>query len=110
MLLVFNLRLQAFTPSDHLRTKLLLPSPPQFLNQAPPGAQQLSLPDFRNAPHVGHVIVFEVIDGGLADVLIGVLAMSSRSGIEYRRGSGIECRRESCCLTGVLHADRDIDP
>ena len=88
-IIALDLRLQAFTPSDHL----LLPSPPQFLNQAPPGAQQLTLPDFRNIPHLRHVITrwpAEVIDGVLViggvltDVLVGVLAMSSRLGVGRR--------------------------
>ena len=55
--LALNLRMQAATPSDHIRPTFLLPAPPQFLNQAPPGAQQLTLPDFRNVPHFGHFIV-----------------------------------------------------
>ena len=65
----------------------LLPRPPQFLNQAPPGAQQLTLPDFRNVPHLGHVIVLAIVEvayGVLTDMAIGVLAMSSRSGIDPR--------------------------
>ena len=60
----------------------MLPSPPQVLNQAPPGAQQLSRPDFRNVPHLGHVIVVAMAagtDGVLTDVLTDVLATSSRS-------------------------------
>ena len=80
MLLVLDLRLHAFAPSDHLWSTFLLPNPPQLLNQAPPGAQQLALPDFRNVPHLGHVIVRPIIAGVLTDVLIGILAMSSRSG------------------------------
>ena len=88
MLLASDLRLQAFTPLDHLCSTFLLPTPPQFLNQAPPGAQQLTLPDLRNVPHLGHVIarsILEVMDDVLTDVLtdvlIGVLAISSRSDI-----------------------------
>jgi len=79
--------LQAFTPSDHMYSTFFLPTPPQLLNQAPPGAQQLTLPDFRNVPHLGHVLVrskFEVIEAVLTDVLVGFLAMSSRSGIVWR--------------------------
>ena len=77
-----NLRLHAFTPSDHL-----LASPPQFLNQAPPGAQQLTLPDFRNVPHLGHIVVRSIIGvlvGVLPDVLVDGLTMSSRLGIGWR--------------------------
>jgi len=53
-----------------------LPAPPQFLNQAPPGAQQLTLPDFLDVPHFGHFIVLAIVE-----VMAGVLIMSSRSGI-----------------------------
>ena len=73
-----NLRSQAFRPSNHLCSTFLLPGLPQFLYQAPPGAQQLTRPDFSNVPHFGHVIIsaiVKVMDG----VLIGVLVMSSRS-------------------------------
>jgi len=60
-----------------------LSAPPQLLNQAPPGAQQLILPDVANVPHFGHVIAFaivEVIAGVLTDVVIGLFTISSRSG------------------------------
>ena len=83
--LALNVRLQAATPSNQLCSTLLLRAPPQFLNQAPPGAQQLFLPDFANVPHLGQVIalaIVEVMPGVLADVAIGVLAISSRSVIE----------------------------
>ena len=87
MALASNLRAQAFTPSDHLCSMFLLPDPPQFLYQAPPGAQQLTLPDFLNAPHFGHVLILpitELVTGVLADVVGSVLAMSSRSVIGRR--------------------------
>ena len=95
-----NLRLQAATPSDHLGPTFLLPTSPQFLNQAPPGAQQLALPDFLNVPHFRHVIVLTVVR---------VLTMSSRSGIG---------RSETYSLAGRVvggvgsdgHALRGIDP
>jgi len=90
----------------------LLPNPPQFLNQAPPGAQQLTLPDLRNVPHLGHVLVRSIakeIYDVLSAVLVGILTMSSRSGIfrcdtwreGYRRVAGVE--------TGV-HTAGKIDP
>ena len=85
MSIALNLRLQAATPSNHLCSTLVLRAPPQFLNQAPPGAQQLCLPDFSNLPHLGHVIVLAIVEmmaGVLTDVVaIGVLTISSRSGI-----------------------------
>ena len=65
----------------------MLPAPPQFLYQAPPGAQQLTLPDFLNVPHFRHVILLmiaDVMNDVLTGVVIGVLTMSSRSGIGRR--------------------------
>ena len=59
---------QAFRPSNHLCAIFLLPGPPQFLYQPPPGAQQLTRPDFSNVPHVGHVIVLATVDA--MDVLL----------------------------------------
>ena len=61
----------------------MLLAPPQFLNQAPPGAQQLILPDFVNVPHLGHVIVLAIVEvmlGVLTDVANADLTISSRSG------------------------------
>ena len=80
------LRLQALVPSIQLWSTFLLPAPPQFLYQAPPGAQQLTLPDFPNVPHFTHVVVLGigvVMYGMLTGVVIGFLAMSSRSGIGW---------------------------
>merc|ERR1712032_1541017 len=83
--------LHAFTPSDHL-----LSSPPQFLNQAPPGAQQLTLPDLRKVPQLGQVIERSKFEAKV-EVLIGVLTMSSRSGFGRRNTSW----RGACVVTGV---------
>ena len=46
--------LQASTPSNQLYCISPSPTPPQFLYQAPPGAQQLRRPDFLNVPQFGH--------------------------------------------------------
>ena len=46
--------LQAWIPSDHLWSSFALPPLPQVLNQEPPGAQQLILPEFPIVPHLGH--------------------------------------------------------
>ena len=46
--------LQACNPSNHVWSVLELSLVPQLLNQAPPGAQQLSLPDFLVAAHLEH--------------------------------------------------------
>ena len=40
---------------------------PHFLYQAPPGAQQLSLPDFELALHFGHLVGSVVVES----VLVG---------------------------------------
>merc|ERR1712151_995856 len=85
--------LQASTPSNHLWSTFLLPAPPQFLNQAPPGAQQLTRPDFLKVPHFVHVMVLAIVEA-MAGVLIGVRTISSRPGIERVD----------------VHTVRDIDP
>ena len=46
--------LQACLPSIHVCSVLEFPLVPQLSDQAPPGAQQLSLPDFLMAAHLGH--------------------------------------------------------
>ena len=85
-----------------------MPRPPHFLNQAPPGAQQLTLPDLRNVPHLGHAVVRSI--GGVGDsVLIGFLTMSSRSGFGRRDTYGCVI----CVVDGTgadVHAVRAIDP
>ena len=78
MLSALDLRLQAIMPSNHLCFTFLLPDPPQFLYQAPPGAQQLTRPNFSNVPHFGHVLVLAIV-GVMDGVLAGILVMSSRS-------------------------------
>ena len=106
MSVALNLRLQAAMPSIHVC--FASPLPPHLLNQEPPGAQQLTLPDFRNVPHLGHVIVRSVI-GVIDIVLIGFLTMSFRS---------VSARLETylcgaSLVTGVaagVHAVRGIDP
>ena len=101
MILELDLRLQAFTPSNHLRLAFLLREPPQFLYQAPPGAQQLTLPDFKNVPHFGHVTVLAIVGvivGVPTNEVIGVRIISSRSGIGWRR------------VGDAVHSVCDIDP
>ena len=71
---ISDLRLQASTPSNHMWFTFLFAAPPQFLYQAPPGAQQLTRPDFANVPHFGHVIAPRIVE------LMGVRTISSRSG------------------------------
>ena len=108
-----NLRLQASTPSDHLCSAFLLPTPPQFLYQAPPGAQQLALPDFKNVPHFEHVIVLAIIEV-LTDVVIGVRTISSRSGTDRRDTYSGTDRRVVMCRYArsgrVSQTTCEIDP
>ena len=82
-----NVRLHASMPSIQRCSTFPLPPPPQFLNQAPPGAQQLALPDFSNVPHFGHTNISVIVKanaGVLTGVLVNVLDISSRSVIVQR--------------------------
>ena len=99
MPMVSDLRLQAATPSNHLWSTFLLRVPAQFVNQAPPGAQQLFLPDFLNMPHLGHVIVFVII----VFAIPGVRTISSRSG-------KVCCDTWLSACVGISHTASDIDP
>ena len=97
--IVLNLRLHVATPSNHLCPTFFLWVSPQFVNQAPPGAQQLLLPDFVNVPHLGQVIVNA----------LGVLAISSLSG----DGGGDGWSSGPFVVSGVdaaVHTASDIDP
>jgi len=71
--------LQASTPSSQLWRMFSLPVLPQFLNQAPPGAQQLTRPDFLNVPHFGHIITAEATSGVVSDVAIDVFDICHRA-------------------------------
>ena len=55
--------LQASMPSAHVWSNFGSPASPQFLNQAPPRAQQLCLPDFLVIPHLVQVSMLVVRDG-----------------------------------------------
>ena len=65
-------------PSPQVWSKLESPALPHFPNQEPPRAQQLRLPDFLTAPHLGHTAVLvAVMDGSAAAVAVvmgGVVA------------------------------------
>ena len=49
--------LQAWMPSAHVCSNVESLESPHFLNQAPPRAQQLRLPDFLVVPHLGHPVL-----------------------------------------------------
>ena len=78
-LLALHLRLQASAPSSQLCIKFARPSLPQFLYQLPPGAQQLSRPDFLNVPQFGHPVKTKALAGVMAEFAIGVLAGCHRA-------------------------------
>ena len=71
-----DLHLQASTPSSQLWPNLLSLAPAQFLYQAPPGAQQLTRPDFLNVPQLGHIVLAEATPGV---VNFGVLVILHRA-------------------------------
>ena len=77
--------LQAWMPSDHKWSTVVSSASPQFLNQEPPRAQQLSLPDFLLVPHLGHNNVV-VIDDVIADA-----GFSRRSVVPVGTDIGHEC-------------------
>ena len=64
-------------PSVHVYTNLESPGSPQFLNQAPPGAQQLSLPAL--VPQMGHTTTEAMVGVvvGAAVFALVVLALVS---------------------------------
>ena len=104
MALVLDLRLHASAPSNHLWSAFLLPSPPQFLYQAPSGAQQLALPDFSNVPHFGHVI-------SLLEVMVSVLTLTDVViGIRTSSRPGISRRDKYWRVVVKVHTCDDIDP
>ena len=54
--------LQAWMPSTHVWSNFLSPASPQFLNQAPPRAQQLRLPNSWVVPHLPHTLPLRAVD------------------------------------------------
>ena len=93
------LRLHASKPSNHMWSAFMLPTPPQCLYQAPPGAQQLALPDFSNMAHFGHVMASVLV---LTGVVIGARTISFRSGVDRRDAYW--------CLVVEVQTCGDIDP
>ena len=61
---------QACMPSTHVWTTFVSPFLPHCLYQAPPGAQQLSSPEFLMVPHLGHATLGFAVIGGLAPASI----------------------------------------
>ena len=67
------LPLHARKPSPQVNSKLVSPTSPHAPNQAPPFAQQLSLPVFAIVPQTGHTeaVVVVVVDVG-GDSPVGI--------------------------------------
>ena len=118
-----RLRLQASTPSLKLCSAFLFPVSPHFLYQAPPGAQQLTLPDFLNVAHFGHVILLGTVEVTASRLTAAVISLSI-TGISTRSVNGwrvtylyififlyISCvvRVEACAEVDV-HPVCNIDP
>ena len=82
--------LQAFMPSYHVCSSLVLPAPPQLLNQEPPRPQQLLFPDFAMVPHFGHAEVMVVFVA--AGVLCGHWSNTERAKTIYHSLSHRELR------------------
>ena len=93
---ILHLRLQTSAPSNQLWTAFLLPESPQLWYQAPPGAQQLTRPDFLNVPQFGHILIVETTSGVVSELAISVLPIRHRG--NQRSG---DSRR---------HTVDDIDP
>ena len=68
-------------PSIHRYGKLASPKSPHFLNQVPPGAQQLSLPDFLIVPHWGQTLCGTV--GGTTGLPMGRAVLMGSMGSDY---------------------------
>ena len=101
--------LQASSPSNQLCSAFLLPEPPQVLYQAPPGAQQLSLPDFLNVPQFGHIfLLLEAVAS--AFVLAGVV-IGARNILSTRSVNDLWVTYFTYLLLAVVvHTICDIDP
>ena len=67
---LYNLLVQAWMPSSHVCSNVVSPTSPHCLNQAPPRAQQLNLPDFLVVPHLGQTSSIIV---GIGFAIRGVL-------------------------------------
>ena len=70
--------LQTSMPSFHVWSKFVLPVPPQFLNQEPPRAQQLALPDFWMMPHFGHKVMTGVV-AAVCIIMGGMVKRTNRT-------------------------------
>ena len=122
-----DLLLQACKPSIHVYSTFALPPFPHILNQAPPGAQQLTLPDFLKVPHLGHVIGDVITDAATVDVASGVpvdISVGVLTGlavgvmVEAVLSEVVDVVYTACIILftsmmgadDIVHSVRDIDP
>ena len=82
--------LQACTPSTHVCSNFEPPLSPQFLNQAPPGAQQLGCLDFLTMPHLGHpwrLAICVCVCTLTALTIVGTATVEEEAEVFFARGS-----------------------
>ena len=91
-----HLLVQACMPSAHVYSKSVSPTSPHLLNQEPPRAQQLSLPDFLAVPHLGHA---ELTATG-AGVAGGGVVVPGRTDFEHR-ATMWRCNRYGQCIANI---------
>ena len=73
-----NVHLQAWKPSAHVWSTFVSPASPQFLNQEPPRAQQLRLPNFLVIPHLRHTEL-GIIGVGMVGIVYGDICFAPRT-------------------------------
>ena len=71
------LPLQACKPSNHVCSTS--PPLPQLLNQVPPGAQQLSLPDFLMVAHLEQIMELIVVTVVAVAAYVGMWVLGQRN-------------------------------
>ena len=75
---------------------------PHILNQAPPGAQQLTRPDFLKVPHLGHAIGDVITDAATVGDAVGVL-VGIPVGVSAGLVFGVMVEAVSCVLVDVMY-------
>ena len=92
--------MQASRPSSHVWSfGTGSSSCPQFLNQAPPEAQQLSLPDLVLMPHLGHA-------GALVITLVGASIVVVEASVEVVRASVVVVGASVVVVGGSVVVER----
>ena len=81
----------------------MLPALPQFLYQAPPGAQQLRLPDFLTTPHLGHALLLTTTEGlVVVNASVGMRRESNKYTDDWLQDQSVAVRHawEGLCVCG----------